>query len=438
METPHPTLETEPTIDVEPAPIQHTEQRRLRIPRWAAIGGSALVMTGIGMVVTSSDRMPVGTETAAAATFELNAKKKPPICKKPNRKLTKKQRKLKARLCAPPPRKHRPQLPPPPSPELPVMVPPTTPGTPAIPPIEGPTTPPEILPPTELLTNPEHVRALQDASIKLVSRPKGSNSNWAEWCSGVLVNFNGVNYILSASHCFAEETGDATGVVDIPQAQNYIAQSEQEYAVVNPSDDIFSREDPNGPLAKVTGISVAPKADSALLSFTVTKPTAFAAFKPISIDAARIGDNPESGAPVVIHGSPQANGHKPVTTPAKYLGSFELITYTNLIPRKMHWIGYTLDSPEQDACNFAGSGEYATVAWRDGKMSLLGPASVRGAKAYLNGVLQPEDSPQFLQEIKDRFATEGKDVSEYNIICGMSDTNNDSIPQLVGGLTRIA
>jgi hypothetical protein len=91
----------------------------------------------------------------------------------------------------------------------------------------------ESLPGSGVKAGPEQKLGLEQASIHIVYRPKGSEAAWQDLCTGTKISYEGQNYVVSARHCF-EDSVRNSNILMAPEwpAYDFLPTSNNEYAAV--------------------------------------------------------------------------------------------------------------------------------------------------------------------------------------------------------------
>jgi hypothetical protein len=269
---------------------------------------------------------------------------------------------------------------------------------------------------------------LEQATVKILKRHRGSDEPWQPNCTGVKVNAGGNLYVTTAAHCFSDDltNGLKGGGGELPlQTFNINTITKFEYALtpVTPTST-------NTPV-RIEAVSqningqdwalLRPSPDHASESnsfFTDIKALDFAS----SLD-------PSPGQEVALYGAPQANNHLGVRATGIYLG--RIVDPYNTA-RKVDLVGIdNIDEPRLDACNYGASGSSAIFA--DGYVS--GPLSTRNHITYGPG--KPQNAPDNpVVGEQNRLAYEqalGVDLGGFATVCGFSVVEQDTIQQLEKG-----
>jgi len=257
-----------------------------------------------------------------------------------------------------------------------------------------PLTKPEKLPGYNILVSPERRQQFQGSAVKIVARQKGSDSAWGLRCDGAMVTVPTdpnaqkggpeQKLVLTAGHCFDNETGRTEGLEpdpSAPPAQNFINSSTYEFGVVDPLTPHSPREQLQ-PFADVTGISVNTKGqDWAMLMLapkenlsgeaTVGRTLDSMPAMPFSKEVAR----PVKGQEIALFGWSMVS-QRPVVGTGRFLGRIKSENWAGkAVP--MDVVGINSKTKQGDSCFYGASGSVAV-----GENYISGPLAARMNKTY--------------------------------------------------------
>lgn len=269
-------------------------------------------------------------------------------------------------------------------------------------------------------------RALEDSAVKIVSRPKGSDSTWHETCSGNKITLNGTTYVSWASHC------DVAAWNAVPSSEKSVSKpidvepySKFEYAVALPGNVVSGQTDDQQILAYVTSNAEDRNTtDQALLSVSTTSGPVLdsangqPAFNAIpALNGEQLAYNaPTPGQEIVSEGSPAANYDSPVVGTGTYLGRIftEAGNGTN---QYIDLVGITgIVAEADDSCDYGESG--STIEFANGQIS--GALSIRSSNPYNEygqGDTPYTNSPAAESFILGYESQTGIDMSGFDVVC---------------------
>lgn len=253
---------------------------------------------------------------------------------------------------------------------------------------------PEKLPGYNILVSPERRQQLQDSAVKIVARQKGSNLAWGLKCDGAMVTIPAdpnsqkggpeQKLVLTAGHCFDNETGRDVGLEpdpSAPPAQNFINSSAYEYGVIDPLTP-HSPGEQLQPFADVTGLSVNTKGqDWAMLMLapkenlsgeaTVGRTLDSMPAMPFSKEVTR----PVKGQEIALFGWSVVS-QRPVVGTGRFLGRIKSENWADkAVP--MDVVGVNSKTKQGDSCFYGASGSVAV-----GENYISGPLAGRMNKTY--------------------------------------------------------
>lgn len=270
---------------------------------------------------------------------------------------------------------------------------------------------------------PELGEQLEQSTLQISYRQKGVNEPWQESCTAEKVELNGKFYMLTSNHCFGkyeqQESKGHGGPTTYPNIRNLtkIIDADYEFAILDPTESLEERVN-SDPVAYVTGIAVDESqiTDLALLSAEPTEEfKAFFDSMP-ALNLNRLMDDseePELGQSVDVHSVPEDSDQTPVSNTGVYLGRMEI---SGSVSQTVDLVGLEASGPNQDACNYGGSGSMAVLA----SGQITGTLSWRNNTGYGKyDTYYPPDAPA--TDVPYRLQEEqytGFDLDRFDTICG--------------------
>lgn len=295
-------------------------------------------------------------------------------------------------------------------------------------------------------------KQLADSTVKIVMRFKGSDSGWAEYCTGVKVRIDNETFITTAKHCFSQEGWYRLSTNHTAAGQNIhtpavnIAQAAAfEYAVVDPRIK-RSTYSPDVPpvVAMVGGIMLDPNDDT---DWALLKPVNdeqkvgnYQIFKDIpSLDIMKLTKKPVVGQEMAVYGMPQVTNSRPVAGKGIYLGTFDNPYHEadgQAGSGKMALVGLQVSDQIHDPCLYGGSGGSASA-----KGVLLNALAFRNNTYYLkNPDRHPTDgsveSNLYWRDLMEK--TTGINMDRFTTICGYTIQKPSHWLKLRDGINNIA
>ena len=226
--------------------------------------------------------------------------------------------------------------------------------------------------------------ALAKSFIKVMRRERGSGDEWTPWCSAEKRNVGEQRYVLTAGHCFKNETGSRGGLVDNP----ILADPANEYLFGRYEYGVAAYDKSNNPhvVGLVDRLTVSKDADAALLSVTPLPAEQLDPGAPAFDDIGSLPikpavKKPQPGEQVALYGAPDSNGNRPFGVTGNYIGRIGI--YDDDSRKKSYLIDFVAISPQsaaEDPCAPGGSGGLALTA--GGRT--LGPLSTLVNGGYPN------------------------------------------------------
>ncbi len=276
-------------------------------------------------------------------------------------------------------------------------------------------------------------KELEEATVQVLQRPKGSQDDWNEHCTGTKVSINNSVYILTAGHCITsnEQKG---GYDPAKPAVNVYPTSYYEYAVADAGSTSTDRMNGRAIIARIDGISLDTTGnDIALMSPIERSPKSdsrsFSAISAINLDNQNNLAAPVQGEPVALYSLPMSSGHEPVPGTGVYLGRVQVSSD----PRPMDLVGIHSADISSDPCYFGSSGSSGRFKSR----LLTGPLSIRNGLPSEGGVLAANHvKVNYEQDMRNRLEYEeqtGVNMSEFTVICGFTAPSPNNLNILVTG-----
>lgn len=178
----------------------------------------------------------------------------------------------------------------------------------------------ESLPGAGMKVSPEHQKKLEQATVHIIYRDKGSEEAWRDLCTGTKISYEGQNYVVSARHCYqaAVYNSDISTLETWP-AYDFMNSSNYEYAVT---------QTPGGePLVHIDGLSMDMNDDWALLRPQVPQKsdTGYDLFNALPVLNYDIPPKtPKIGEQGIIHGYAYFNNFQPTSALVTYIGRYKL------------------------------------------------------------------------------------------------------------------
>jgi hypothetical protein len=282
--------------------------------------------------------------------------------------------------------------------------------------------------------SPKDKEQMRAATVKIVSRPKGSNQGWEDTCTGLKVTIGGNVYVSTAGHCLKYINPDTKGGAD-PNSRSYNATTlvSDDYAV-----QVLASDNKRGPVLPVSEISQSLNQDWALMKIPKeANSSGYDAIKPVDFSAALNSHAKESaqiGQSAVVYSLPDASNGKVLRGDGVYLG-----TAINVLgdSKGYEYIGLkNADTPGHDACNFGASGASALIA--DGHAT--GPASERDLIGYKDkntslatfnfGDLTSDKLGKNTLKIEQAL---GVNLRPFDVVCGFAIGDPEVAKDLVAG-----
>lgn len=267
---------------------------------------------------------------------------------------------------------------------------------------------------------------IQDATVKIYSRPKDASAWWSEKCTGLKVIIDQASYIATAGHCLTfQKGGGKGGLPDDFKAVGVTGNVAEDYAVQKPAGGVILTG-----FEPVESISTGVNADWAL--FRLANPNAFSNIQ--GVDYQRMTSyRPNRGEEAIIHGIPTDRTEAYVEGRGVYLGSIAAGNKLTAYDQSLAIVGLTdADSGSEDACNYGSSGSAAAFA--SGRIS--GPLAYRNNIGYDNG---SEDTADGGVRLEQRLIIERElyiDTSRFKTLCGFSEADTSVAQELVRALNE--
>jgi hypothetical protein len=312
---------------------------------------------------------------------------------------------------------------------------------------------PDTMPGAGFPVSTEVRNALQNATIKLGSGRKSSVDGGILWdgsCTGTkVISAAGNAYILSAAHCFKDETAISKKGVSGPLAVNVVRPQDM-YAVLDPNLTVSDRQSAK-PLAIVDGIAVdrSGTTDIALLSVKPVPVHAeqFNSIPAIPLDSYSVGglgglnSQITPGQPVALDGMPASNWDEHVRDTGVYLGQYDGSELSG-ISNQIDLVAIAAPTYEDDACNYGASGSQAAYLRTDGGLGMTGPLSLRNSIGYgaEHTFYEPDTAETGVQMRLKIEAMTSVNLDRYDTICGYSvpqQATLDNLQQVLGDPSRV-
>jgi hypothetical protein len=295
---------------------------------------------------------------------------------------------------------------------------------------------------------------LANSTVKILRKLKNpgqyDHAGWLETCTGNIIKLSGYKgpeiIISTAAHCDST-TGKKSGAnfnTAFAPAVDLLDSSLYDFAIADPMENNI--DTPKTVIARVKRMSVNQR--GADITFMSAEPTderqpgqnarLIKSIKPLKI---KTNNNPILGQEVALASAPAAANNRLIKDKGIYAGMYTLYNEFGK-PRKVAIVAINPFSPEEDVCNFGGSGSGAIMA--DG--TTLSSLSIRVNTGYPNHELQYNDVYSYDSEgnLKTSNPSSFKakverklrvDLSSYSTICGYSVATNKTFGRMMKGFT---
>lgn len=290
-------------------------------------------------------------------------------------------------------------------------------------------------------------KQLADSTVKIVMRAKGSESTWAEFCTGLKVKIDNQVFITSAKHCFNTEGWQtlSTNYIDGDQniqvpAVNIAPNSAFEYAVVDPRIKRTSYTADVPPVvAVIEGIMLDPNdnTDWALLKPVNDESRVgnYQIFKDIpSVDLMKMDKKPVVGQEIAVYGLPQVTNSRPVAGKGLYLGTFKNPYLQN---GEMVLVGLQAKDQIHDSCLYGASGSSAMAnGILFSGLALRNNVYYYGSNSERHLTDGTPEANQYWRDLMER--STGVNLDRFTTICGYTIKSPRHWLKLKAGMENIA
>ena len=176
----------------------------------------------------------------------------------------------------------------------------------------------DSLPGANMEVTPEQQEELEQATVHILRKSKGSEGPWQDWCTATRITYEGQIYVVSARHCYQEaiDNSDIT-TENVYPAYDFMPSSTFDYAATTTAG--------GEPIVYFDGLSMDMNDDWALLRPKIPQQpdTGYEQFS--NLPALNYDVDPKDpivGEKGITHGYGAFNGFQPASEKVTYLGKY--------------------------------------------------------------------------------------------------------------------